>query len=995
MHGAQPPAELFATRRAAADRLLAGGPASRGAQFFSAGAVHVRVGTVSLRGPLPPSQLRLQLVVMGSPVLVMPLSFPPEESETAEGGGLARLEVLQTAAHAPGAAAIASGMRQSPLCEARLLQVAGSGFETLGVAAFDLAPMASDLRDAALPLLRPEGAVGTITLSISNSDIGPLPARPASARPASDRPSSARLSSARPSSTRPSSARPSSARPASASLMRSSSSVRSIASSGYGFSSSMTVGSRAGGRRYADIDAEARSAERETMLDQQDQWWSEWRVRQLQRHPAWSSSFGAEAKVWSCGLEDRLKQGYVVVIAEVRCQRKGEVEQREQREQQREEQRGDGFEFLRSPPPPAEKKPRASASEKKLRHLRPAERIALQMNSKKERLWHDHQMTTRQNADKYDQYTKMATDVLEEVLGADGGQVIIVPGSKEAWDERPSGRAWDLLCQRTDRKKWQDEAKLEHVASDKSFSSARLGAFELQAVFIRGGELRSILLHSKIRSRRWPSRAKLVRMLSAFARRDLVLTYGVRCTDGSLRSARVDDARVALAVEAGEDSGDGGGGERDLPLHGGAAELPSCTVGHLTVRAHDDWEELRKTLDFERLASTSSGGRLEVEIALQPTRRAFELPVTVQSATGARKSGVQVVAKPLGRRTELLTLRSSAEAVTDAAGVARLRWKGHVERLWVGLAGHAASGDGDEGDATVDTWPEPGTQLPRKDGHDVLRGVTLTFSSAPPAPPPPKPAPPPPLTTALVFSFAVRCSNGSLQPVDVPDARVSIETAGGDGGGDSLPALRSTIQLPPNASEFELKVAGGAPTDDWERLERRVETKSLRRSISGGASLEVVLDGSHRRFDLPVEVVDTRGEPQAGVKLSTLALGRRTAACSLPTVSTEVTDAAGVAHFRWSGHAERLMVSAREGRGDGDEGGETVELWPSKIGIAPSGTALRLTSDGHSLLPAVRLRVQPKAPVVPPAPKPSPPPPPPPKPPPPQPPVQEEEEGGD
>ena len=102
-------------------------------------------------------------------------------------------------------------------------------------------------------------------------------------------------------------------------------------------------------------DAEARSAERETMLDQQDQWWSEWRVRQLQRHPAWSSSFGAEAKVWSCGLEDRLKQGYVVVIAEVRCQRKGEVEQREQREQQREEQRGDGFEFLRSPPPPAEK----------------------------------------------------------------------------------------------------------------------------------------------------------------------------------------------------------------------------------------------------------------------------------------------------------------------------------------------------------------------------------------------------------------------------------------------------------------------------------------------------------------------------------------------------------------------------------------------------------------------------------------------------------------
>ena len=57
---------------------------------------------------------------------------------------------------------------------------------------------------------------------------------------------------------------------------------------------------------------------------------------------------------------------------------------------------------------------------------------------------------------------------------------------------------------------------------------------------------------------------------SAFARRDLVLTYGVRCTDGSLRSARVDDARVALAVEAGEDSGDGGGGERDLPLHGGA-----------------------------------------------------------------------------------------------------------------------------------------------------------------------------------------------------------------------------------------------------------------------------------------------------------------------------------------------------------------------------------------------------------------------------------------
>jgi len=894
---------LYQSRKEATAALLA---TVRSGQHFGGGVVYIRVGELTLRGPLPPVELSLQLVLMGRLLRSFKLFVSAAERESAaRPGGTARLQVHESVLTTESPESIGSLMAESPLCEVRLLQASGSGgaAETLAIAAVDLAAMAHDLAGASLPMLRPEGAVGSVTLTIGNADPLTVAAAGEGAPPPRSGTSAMSGIGSRPPSAgaRPgaalsktgssmSSSRPSSARSA---LGRSSMSARSHASSsasklGFGVSSSMSAAPSG----LSALEEEERRVERDEMLLAQEAWWSAWRVRQLQQCAEWPR--------W----QERMRQGYLVVVAEVRCQSK------------------------RPEPKPGDRtgdKKKKSAKQVAIetRGMSAAELRAYELNAAKSKGVYDGQMTTRQDSTKYEQYVKMMCDALEAVLGSRGGEVVVVPDSKESWDERPTGRAWEQMAHRADRKKWQDESKIEHVAADRSFTSARLGAFELQAVFLRAGRVESVLLHSKLASRLWPARAKLERRLAQFLPRKLQLSFVVRATDGSMLPIEVPDESLQLTV-AGE----------ALALYGGAVGLPyHCDSGSFAVSgggANDDWESHRSSLNLE---VSGGGGRLEVEIVLQPTRRAFELPIEL---LGANRGGQRLVARPAGRRTAECTLPLWTELRTDASGRANLRWYGHVERVSVSLDGAVNLGDGGEEGLSAATWPAHSDETPVVDGCARLKTLRIT---GPAAAAPPPPAPPTPPVGRLGLSFAVRCEDGSLRPLELPDRYISAEV---DGARERV--LGSSLRVGA-ASRVRLVVEAGGDVD-WEPIHKDVPFPTPQ-------SYQLVLEPSRRRFELPVLVLSiTTGAPLSGVRLTGTALGRRTHHCRLPPFLEARTDASGQACLRWQGHVEKMLVSADGATPpSGDRVGETVSAWPA--------TDACRVSDGHAMLARLTLRISP------------------------------------
>lgn len=919
---------LYKSRREAAASLLARGPYARGVQHFADGAVHVHLGELTVRGPLPPVGLSLQLVVMGRIVRTFYLSFPPAEAEAAaQPAGAARVHIDEVVHAQESAEAMGALLAESPLCEARLMQASGPGGadETLAIAAVDLAAMTSDLEEASLPLLRPEGAIGSVVLSVRNAERATDGAEPGE----SGLGSSSRACSVAARPSRPTSARSSlcasgvtvaSSRPATArsGLYHSSLSAQSRSQSklGFGVSSAMSFGSAAP-VGLSDAEVEARRLERDEMLEAQEAWWSSWRMRQLRAQRDWPR--------W----EQRMRAGYVLVVAEVRCQRKLALPTRE---------RGEG-----------RRKKSARQIEQETRGMSVADRRAYDLNAAKKALWHDCQMSTRQDEAKYETYTKMMRDSLSSALGDDGGEVVVVPDSKEAWDERPAGTAWANVTNRSDRRKWQDETKDEHLRADRSFSSARFGAFELQAVYMRHGAVESTMLHSKLASRMWPSRAKLERKLLAFLPRELVLAFVVRTTDGAMRPVEVDDARLRLTA-----------GEQRLELYGGAVCLPSgCGSGSLVVEGggpDDDWERHSAQLDFDGLAAGAASNRVEVEVALQPTRRAFELPIEVVSRSGARVGGARLVATAAGTRTAECTLPHRSELRTDESGVARLRWYGHVERVDVTVEG-AVAGDGAEAGITVSTWPAPGDDVRSREGRASLPQLRVVSAAAPARhAQPAAPTPVSPATSSeLRFAFAVQCDDGSLRPVAPPDRLISAQAD----GGPKLGVSGASVKPPASAVKLRLNVET-SPDADWEAHQQTISLPT-----PSGAPFQVVLEPSRRAFELPVLVVSNgSGAPQPGIWLIATALGRRTRQCSLPPVVEARTDANGVAIFRWRGHVEQMLVSVDgKGHGTAPPVSETANSWPE------AGEAV--TRDGHAVLRRITLRIAPQAQAVQQAPSPA------------------------
>jgi hypothetical protein len=912
---------LYMSRREAAASLLARGPYARGARHFGDGAVHIHVGELTVRGPLPPVGLSLQLVVMGRLARSFRLSLPTAEVEAAaQPGGAARIRIDEAVHTQESAEAMGALLAGSPLCEARLLQASGTGGadETLAIAAVDLAAMTADLEAASLPLLRPEGAIGSIVLSVRNraedtAEPGGLgsSSRAGSVAAPHSRPASAR------SSLRASGVTVASSRPGQSGLSQSSLSARSQSKLGFGVSSAMSLGSAAPAG-LSDAEAERRRLQRDEMIQAQEAWWSAWRVRQLRAHREWPR--------W----EQRMRAGYVVVVAEVRCQRKLAPPAREG----------------------GRRKKSARQIEQETRGVSVAERRAFDLSAKKEAHWHDCQMSTRQDEDKYETYTKMARDALASALGDDGGEVVVVPDSKEAWDERPTGTAWAHVPHRSDRRKWQDEANDEHLRADRSFSSVRFGAFELQAVYMRHGAVESSALHSKLASRLWPSKAKLQRLLLAFLPKELVLSFVVPTTDGAMRPVEVDDARLRLTA-----------GEQRLELYGGAVSLPSgCGTGSLVVEGggpNDDWERHAAHLDFDGLATGAAFNRVEVEVALQPTRRAFELPIELVSLSGARMGGVRLVATASGARTAECTLPPRSELRTDSSGAAMLRWYGHVERVDVTVEGAVATGDGAEAGVSASTWPARGDDLNSRKGRASLPRLRIVAAAARPAEPAaqraasstaPRAASPaaqpslPAKSAELRLAFSVRCDDGSLRPVAPPDQLISAHAD----GGPKLSVSKASMRPPADAARLRLSVDAG-PDADWEAHQQTV-------SLPAPSPFQVVLEPSRRAFELPVLVKSNgTGTPQPGVRLIGTPLGRRTRQCSLPPVAEARTDANGMATFRWRGHVEHMLVSV-DGKGY-DTGAprvcETADVWPE------AGEAA--TRDGHSVLRRMTLRIAPRA----------------------------------
>lgn len=196
----------------------------------------------------------------------------------------------------------------------------------------------------------------------------------------------------------------------------------------------------------------------------------------------------------------------------------------------------------------------------------------------------------------------------------------------------------------------------------------------------------------------------------------------------------------------------------------------------------------------------------------------------------------------------------------------------------------------------------------------------------------------------LAVRTGVECTDGTLRDVaPTPDMRFSISFGPDEAHADlqCCPRGDSTVVTLPGLSECMLVVDG---TPDFERHQQHM-TNLVDETGDGYLERKVQLTGTRRGFELRIETCTTAGLRRPGIQVVVEAMGRRTAACTLPDKNVFESDRSGIATVKWYGHVEQIRLLCIEAEGDGDNYIH-VASWPNwceRLPIVGDLTQLPLT----------------------------------------------------